>query len=289
VSSRILVRAGANPLGPGPVYFQVVLERGQPFIDVSLSVDNVKPDPWPQATWLCLPFAVDQPLVRLGRPGSVIDPAKDIARSANFEMFCLDSGLTMAGQGGNGVGLCAIDSFLVSLGRPGAFRFSREWSPRKPTVFVNLYNNIWGTNFRQWTDEPIACEVWIWSVEGKSAEADLLSPAWEARSSCQAAFFDGPAGKLPPAQAGIELSRKGVLVTAFGPNPDGDGLLLRLWEQAGQDGVCKVKLPESLRGYRARLCDLRGRPIEGTIAVRDGLLEVPLTHFAPVSILLARD
>ena len=96
------------------------------------------------------------------------------------------------------------------------------------------------------------------------------------------------AGKLPPTQSGLELSRKGVLVTAFGPNPDGEGTILRLWEQAGQDGVCKVKLPEGLRGHKPRLCDLRGRTIEGKLAERDGLLEVPLTHFAPTSILLGK-
>jgi hypothetical protein len=103
-----------------------------------------------------------------------------------------------------------------------------------------------------------------------------------------AEYADGPAGKLPPVQAGIELSRKGVLVTAFGPNPDGDGILLRLWEQAGQDGVCNVKLPEALRGHKARLCDLRGRAIDGAIAARDGSLELRLTHFAPTSVLLVK-
>ena len=37
-----------------------------------------------------------------------------------------------------------------------------------------------------------------------------------------------------------------MLVTAFGPNPDGDGTLLRLWEQAGKDGPCRVRLPQEL-------------------------------------------
>jgi hypothetical protein len=49
-----------------------------------------------------------------------------------------------------------------------------------------------------------------------------------------------------------------------------------------------VKLPEAMRGHKARLCDLRGRVIEGAIASRDGLLEVPITHFAPTSVLLSK-
>ena len=64
-------------------------------------------------------------------------------------------------------------------------------------------------------------------------------------------------------QAGIELSRKGVLVTALGPNPDGDGTLLRLWEQAGEGGVCTVRLSEALRNAALQPCDLRGTPQAG--------------------------
>jgi hypothetical protein len=84
----------------------------------------------------------------------------------------------------------------------------------------------------------------------------------------------------------LELSRKGVLVTAFGPNPDGEGTLLRLWEQAGQDGPCRVRLPGALRNAKAQPCDLRGRPVGDPLPVRDGSVEVPLGHFAPASILL---
>jgi len=286
VSLRVEIQAEASAAVPEDLSLEIVLYRGQPFVDLRFYIRGIKPDPWPQASWLWLPFAVDQPSFRRGRPGSVIDPAEDIVQAANCEMFCLDSGLTITGRDGRGIGLCPIDSFLVSLGRPGAFRFSREWSPRKPTVFVNLYNNIWGTNFRQWTNETIDCSVRIWSVDGKGIETDLITPAWEARTPCQAAFFDGPPGKLPPVQSGLELSRKGVLVTAFGPNPDGDGTLLRLWEQAGQDGPCRVRLPEALQHAKAQPCDLRGRALGDPLPVRDGTIEVPLGHFAPASILL---
>jgi len=266
----------------------VTLFREHPCIELRFVIYDKEPDPWPEAGWLCLPFAIDKPQFRLGRLGSIINPAKDCVRGANNEMFAVDSGLTVTSPDGKGVGICPIDSPLVSLGRPGAFRYTKEWTPRKPTVFVNLFNNIWGTNFQQWIGGSWNCRVRIWSVEGKDAEADLITPAWEARTECQAAFFDGPPGKLPPVQSGLELSRKGVLVTAFGPNPDGEGILLRLWEQAGQDGVCRVRLPEALRSAKPKLCELRGRPLEQPIALREGWLEVPLTHFAPASVLLEK-
>jgi hypothetical protein len=79
------------------------------------------------------------------------------------------------------------------------------------------------------------------------------------------------------------------LVTAFGPNPEGDGLLLRLWEQSGKDGPCRVLLPPSLGNCPAQPCDLRGQPSGEPIRPRDGYLDIPLTHFAPASMILTPD
>jgi hypothetical protein len=265
---------------------RVQLFRDQPYANLQWRIIDKKPDPWGEAGWICLPLAVDQPTFHLGRVGSIIDPAKDICRGANHDVFCLASGLTVTGPEGQGVGICPLDSPLVSLGKPGLYQYTRDFTPRKPTVFVNLFNNVWGTNFQQWIGGSWTSSVRLWSVAGKGAEADLITPAWEARVPCETAICDGPAGKLPPVQTGIEISRKGVLLTALGNNPDGDGILLRLWEQAGQDGPCRVHLPAWLRVNRAQPCDLRGQPRGAAIAVHDGKLEFELPHFAPASFIL---
>jgi hypothetical protein len=286
VSDGAVMTAPASEKVPHAVTLRVTLPHDQPYVDFEWEVAAKKPDPWPEAGWLSFPLAIDDPTFRLGRLGSVVDPAKDICRSANFECFCLNTGLNVLGRDGSGVGICPIDSPLVSLGRPGLERYSRSFEPRKPIVFVNLFNNCFGTNFQQWIGGTWSCRVRLWSVAGKDLADDLITPAWEARSALQAAAFEGPAGSLPPSQSGLELSRRGVLVTAFGPNPDGDGTLLRLWEQSGKDGPCRVLLPPSLRAARVQPCDLRGRPAGEPMQPRDGYLDVPLTHFAPASMIL---
>ena len=80
--------------------------------------------------------------------------------------------MTVLGQCA-GVGLCPLDSPLVSLGHPGVFEYSKEFTPREPVVFVNLYNNTWGTNFQQWIDRVPQSSVRIWSVERKSTKRRL--------------------------------------------------------------------------------------------------------------------
>jgi hypothetical protein len=92
---------------------------------------------------------------------------------------------------------------------------------------------------------------------------------------------------LPATQSGIELSRRGVAVSAFAHNPDGAGLMLRLWEQAGSDEPCTVRLPAGLRVSSVQPCDLRGRPTGKPWKVTGGRFTVPLRHFAPTSVLIA--
>ncbi len=286
------MRAAAGREVPHDVTLRVTLWSDQPYVDVEWQVIDKKPDPWAEAGWLCFPLKIDRGArysgsrFRLGRLGSVTDPAKDIVQGGNFDCFCLNTGLNVLGSDSTGVGLCPIDSPLVSLGYPGAYRYSRTFQPRKPLVLVNLFANVYGTNFQQWIGGTWSSRVRLWPVDGKGLEADLITPAWEARRPLQAVMLDGPGGGLPPVQAGIELSRKGVLVTALGPNPDGDGTLLRFWEQAGEGGVCRVRLPEPLRSVALQPCDLRGRPQGEPIAPRGGYYEIPLAPWAPASFLM---
>jgi hypothetical protein len=271
---------------PHNVLVWVTLSRGCPFVDVGIGIPIKKPDPWPEAGWLCFPLKVDKPTFQLGRLGSIIDPAKDCRRGSNNEVFCLNSGMTVLDPAGIGVGLCSPTSPLVSLGHPGLFRYTKDFTPREPTVFVNLYNNQWGTNFQQWIGKMPAFTVRIWAAKKGSSESDLITPSWEARQRCLVGKFDGPAGDLAPSQSGVELSRKGVLLTAFGANPDGDGTLLRIWEQAGKAGPCCVRLPQSFRNATALPCDLRGQTEGKPLPVRDGQLTLSLAPFAPASVIL---
>ncbi|MBM3880377.1 MAG: hypothetical protein FJ387_11785 [Verrucomicrobia bacterium] len=286
VSATLAAAPGAAV--PHAVQTRVVLYRGLPFVDVEWTVADKPPEVWPEAGWLCFPLGVEQPRFRLGRVGSIVDPATDVIRGANHHNFCLSSGLTVTGRDGAGVGLCALDTPLVSLEQPGIWSYSRRFVARKPMVFFNLFNNQYNTNFRIWQGGSWSSRVRLWAVHAHAAddESALITPAWEARSPCLAVAVDAAAGGLPTSQPGLELSRRGVLVTAFGPNPDGAGVVLRLWEQAGRSESCRVRLPQGLRVARAQPCDLRGQSAGESIILRQGRLDIPLAPFAPVSLIL---
>ena len=67
------------------------------------------------------------------------------------------------------MGICPIDSPCVSLGEPGLWRYSQAFQPQKPTVFVNLYNNEWNTNFPEWQDGTWSSRVRLWPTQGEDS------------------------------------------------------------------------------------------------------------------------
>jgi len=287
-AGEAIMEAPASEQVPFAVTTRYVFYNWQPFFDIEVTVHNKPADPWPEAAWICLPFNVDSPQFRLGRQGSIVDPAKDLIPGANHNLYAIDTGVAVFDANGRGVGVCPLDSPLVSLDEPGCWKYSRDFVPKKPVLFINLFNNQWTTNFRMWNHGTWTSRVRIWSFGSFDAERNLIRPSLEARYPLQAVCVSGKGGKLPLSQSGLELPRRGTLVTAFGPNPDGPGTLLRLWELAGQSGPCLVRLPDGLKTQSVQPVDLRGRPSGAALPVKDHSFQTPLRAFAPASFVLER-
>jgi hypothetical protein len=152
-------------------------------------------------------------------------------------------------------------------------------------VFLNLYNNQWNTNYRYWYPGTWSSRVRLWTfADDTPIDRQLSIPAIEARIPLLAAVADGPAGGLPSEQVGLEVSRPGVLVTAFAERPDGPGTLLRVWEQAGVGGELTIKLPS--RFAQATPVNLRGEKTGMPFAISDSGISIDLHAFAPASFVL---
>jgi hypothetical protein len=263
---------------------RLILYRDQPCADLEITLHDKPFYPWPEAGWLCLPLNVNAPQFHLGRLGSIIDPAHDIVTGANRHMFGINTGVSLTDGSGRGVGFCPIDYPLVSLDTPGCWRYSLDFIPRKRVAYVNLFNNQWSTNFRLWNRGTWTSRVRLWAIGHYAAEPSLITPSLEARYPLLVAVSDSAPGALPASRRGLELSRKGILVTAYASNPDGTGTVLRLWEQAGKSGTVKVRLPEEMQVKNVQPVNLRGCPAGKPIPVRNGSFKVEVGAFAPVSL-----
>jgi alpha-mannosidase len=264
---------------------EFTFSRQEPTIEVRWTILKKTPNPIPEGGWLCFPFAAEQPHFTLGRLGAPVDPVNDIVPGTNRYLGAVSSGVAITGANQAGIALCPLDSPLVSLDQPGLWKWSMDFTPRRAAVFVNLYNNMWNTNFRFWQEGTWSERVRIWPLgKGTGVAENLAVKSWEARLPLQVGAADGPGGRLPTSQSGVALSRRGVLVTAFGPDSDGNpGTLLRVWDQSGVSGPLTITLPAGLKAAHATPVDLRGQAAGRDIALHEGRLEIDLPAYAPAS------
>ncbi|MCW1921887.1 hypothetical protein OKA05_04945 [Luteolibacter arcticus] len=266
--------------------------RHEALLDVEWAVNGKTANKIPEGGWLCFPFAAANPQFTVGRPGGPINPATGIVPGANRHLLGVASGVAINGDNGAGVAVCPLDSPLISLEKPGLWWWSMDFVPAKPTVFVNLYNNMWNTNFPLWQDGSWSERVRVWPLAGGTTPAaELNERSWEARLPLLAARATGPAGALPARAPGLSLSRRGALVTAFGTDSDGvvPGTLLRVWEQSGRSGPIKVTLPPGFGGISAVPVNLRGEATGAPLPLDGDHFTFSLPAYAPASFVISRE
>ena len=268
--------------------FRIVLElpADEPWFEIEAQLDK-EAEPWPEAGWLAFPFRLENPRLTLGRPGSLVDPRKDVVSGANRHLFALMTGVSLSGAEGDRAHLCAMDSPLVSLGEPGCWKYSRDEPARQAGVYVHLFNNQWTTNFRLWTEGHWRSRVRIGPGRADGdGSVEMVTSSLEARYPLVTAAGQGRRGTLPAAAAGVEILRRGVLVTALESEQAGGGTVVRFWELVGQTGECRMRVPSKWNGSRAFRIGLRGEGGEWIGTVTKGELVVPLVAFRPTTVAL---
>lgn len=272
-------------------------------IEVAWSVTDKTPDPIPEGGWLCFPFAAKNSRHTIGRLGGPIDFAKDIIPGANRRLLGVATGAAVTDADGAGAALCSPDAPAMSFGEPGLWKYSYDFVPNNGSVFVHLYNNMWNTNFPNWTEGSWSAHVVLWPLANGADVAESLGVrAAEIRTPLLVGRADGPAGTLSVASSGLTVSRKGVLVTAFGANPDAAmtiadanitppspaGTLLRVWEQAGMSGDLAITLPPGFAAATATPVDLRGQRIKNRppLKISGNRLTISLKAYSPASFVL---
>ncbi|MDD4079908.1 MAG: DUF5054 domain-containing protein [Eubacteriales bacterium] len=95
--------------------------------------------------------------IRLRKIGQWINPAVH-AENGNLRVHGMD-GLLWTDKDGREIQISSLDSPLAALGQPDLLEFGGDID--YGTAFFNLYNNLWGTNFKMWYGEDILCRFVI--------------------------------------------------------------------------------------------------------------------------------
>ena len=83
----------------------------------------------------------------------------NVLENGNRNMYVLsDEGMRYTGYEGR-FDLITKDAPLVSLGRRTLLKFDNQLPNLNDGIFVNLFNNVWGTNFAAWYEGDMTYHV----------------------------------------------------------------------------------------------------------------------------------
>ena len=245
---------------------RIALRADDEQIGVRFDLHGKQETSYIEAIHFTFPFHMARPRVRINKVGSLVDPAADIIRDANHDLYCLEDAISLT-DGENGMTVISRDIPLVSLGGEKIYQYHTTWQDEKPWLYFNAWNNQWGTNFPQWTGGDFSFSFTLFHFKGEPGEgacqkAAVLAHPLEGRP------VGSRDGLLPENEAWIDVSER-VEISAFKPSRYHEGAyILRLREHEGRDKnlICRIKGLDT-----AQVCDFQERPLHA-LSVEDETL-----------------
>jgi hypothetical protein len=137
---------------PRHVTIEVMLPRDEPAVQITAQWFDKPACRLAEALWLSFAPLIRDPggwsLDKMGLPVSPLE----VVRDGNRRLHAVASGATYTDAGG-GLKLETLDAPLIAPGEPSLLNFTNRQPPLRAGMHVNLFNNVWGTNFRMWFDE----------------------------------------------------------------------------------------------------------------------------------------
>ena len=153
-------------------------EQGEE-IFVTLHLENKQESPYVEAGSFVVPFAGEYAEYRIRKGGVTLDPATDIVEKANHSLYCLDEGVAVL-NGQMGLWVQSLDAPLMAVGDPGIYTYGPVFDQaKKPVLYFNLFNNMWGTNFPQWTGGDFTFRFRLQGFATESGEVVLPAECLE--------------------------------------------------------------------------------------------------------------
>jgi hypothetical protein len=228
-----------------------------------------------EAVYFAFPFAASQPTFRYEVPCGIVNANRDMLPGACLEWFTVQHFVEVSDQAG-AIAWASPDAPLVCFQDVNR----GKWPTKLTLVNGHLYsyamNNYWHTNYKAGQDGE---QTFRFSVTSR-AKADSVASARfgeEVASPLQAVVVKAnPHGLLPAAPTSLlSVAEPNVFILGTKLPDQGTGLIVRLWEVAGQQTDAHLRLAPALGGKRAEACNLVEDPA-GPLEIRDGVVTVPL-------------
>jgi len=136
------------------------------------------------------------------------------------------------------------------------------YEPKFPHIYSEIMNNFQNTNFNYHQEGSGTWRYSMTSHEGSWAQPAVVRFGWGLSSPLIAKFFNADSdGYLPRTLSFFGLDEENVKILTVKAAENGDGFIIRLFNNTGEPATAKVKIP-ILTDIQASLTDLAEREIE---------------------------
>ena len=223
-------------------------EQGEE-IFVTLHLEEKQESPYVEAGSFVVPFAGEHAEYRIRKGGVTLNPAADIVEKANHSLYCLDEGAAVMNDQ-MGLWVQSLDAPLMAIGDPEIYTYGPVFEQtKKPVLYFNLFNNMWGTNFPQWTGGDFTFRFRLQGFVPEQTQKDI--PAECLKHTGGVAVMDTP---LP--ETGLRFPEHMKLIGA--EKLDENRRILTFQELEGK----KEREMIRAKGWEIAECDLNGTPME---------------------------
>jgi len=137
---------------PRHLTLEVDLPHDEALIQITLQWFEKQANRLPEAFWLSFsPLVEDAHGWRMEKLGQWISP-REVVPDGNRKMHAVGTGVSYRDAQG-ALLLETLDAPLVAPGQPSLLDFNNKQPDLQKGMHINLYNNVWGTNFPQWYEE----------------------------------------------------------------------------------------------------------------------------------------
>lgn len=149
VGDKLIVRYSFDPYAHRkcgcPLLFDAVLSAEENTLKIDLAWFSKPANRVAEAIWVGFsPIAANK---RISKLGQLIDPKK-VVDNGQCRLHATDFGVVY-----DGLSIETLDTALVSPGEHSLLNFTNIKPLDSESVYFNLYNNVWGTNFPMWYDD----------------------------------------------------------------------------------------------------------------------------------------
>jgi len=214
----------------------------------------------PESVFVAFPFAVPEGRLRYELGDAVAEVNADQLPNGCRDWYSVQHFVDIS-NAEFGVTWCTRDAFLVEFCDIQTGNWLRELPVTNQTILANAMNNLWFTNYQAGQGGELHFRFAMAPHEGPYSREAATRFGFETANPLQTVVVPaGQKGALPAERssfAEVEAGHAAILTVKQAET--GPGLIIRLYETAGETHNCRLKLCRNIR--RASTCTLAEEPL----------------------------